>query len=107
MTDFLSERKQYVNLGKHVFESAQPNAASFPPLFVSLYTNSCICIHFGDDTTLTGLMLGGDESPYWWDIDHLALAIKTVEMFADFRKDATLPNPIILYDSSANTVESF
>lgn len=52
------------------------------PLFVSLHTNSCIRIHFGDDTTLTGLMSGGDESPYWWDIDHLARAINTVEMFA-------------------------
>ena len=85
----------------------------FPHLLFSLYTNRCTSSHqsvkllkFADDTTLIGLISGGDESAYRWQIDHLVTwcgqnnlelnALKTVEMVVDFRKNPAPPNPITL-----------
>ena len=61
---------------------------------------------FVDDTTLIGLISGGDESAYRQEIDHLATwcshnnlelnALKTVDMVVDFRKNAAPPAPITL-----------
>ncbi|KAF7640557.1 hypothetical protein LDENG_00036170, partial [Lucifuga dentata] len=49
ITDFLSDRRQHVRLGKH----------------------SVKLLKFADDTTLIGLICGEDESAYRWEIDHL------------------------------------
>ncbi|KAK9517319.1 hypothetical protein VZT92_025201 [Zoarces viviparus] len=78
------------------------------------------CLDFtfvDDDTTLIGLISGGDESAYRWETDHLVTwcglnnlelnALKTVEMVVDFRKNAAPPAPITLCDSPVNAVESF
>ena len=89
-----------------------------------MYTNSCTSSHqsvkllkFADDTTLIGLISGGDESAYRWEMDHLVTwcgenhlelnTLKTVEMVVDFRKNAAPPAPITLCDSSVTAVESF
>ncbi|KAK9525344.1 hypothetical protein VZT92_016061 [Zoarces viviparus] len=76
ITDFLSDRKQHVKLGKHVSASrtistGSPQGCVLSPLLFSLYTNSSTSSHqsvkllkFVDDTTLIGLISGGDESPY-------------------------------------------
>ena len=109
ITDFLSDRKQHVRLGKHLSESrtistGSPQGCVLSPLLFSLYSNSCTSSHqsvkllkFADDTTIIGLISGGDESAYRWEIDHMAAwctqnnlelnAVKTVEMIADFRKN--------------------
>src|SRR4029434_2192970 len=109
ITDFLSDRKQHVRLGKHVSDSTTISTGStqgcvLSPLLFSLYTNSCTSSHqsvklfiFKDNTTLIGLISGGDESAYRWEIDHLVTwcgqknlelnALKTVEMVVDFRKN--------------------
>ena len=83
ITDFLSDRKQHVKLGKHVSNSltistGSPQGCVLSPLLFSLYTNSCTSSHqsvkllkFVDNTTLIGLISGGDESTYRWEIDHL------------------------------------
>ena len=52
-------------------------------------------LKFADNTTLIGLISGGDESAYRWEIDHLVTwcgqnnlelnILKTVEMVIDFR----------------------
>ncbi|KAF0032178.1 hypothetical protein F2P81_014468 [Scophthalmus maximus] len=76
ITDFLSDRKQRVKLEKHVSESqtistGSPKGCVLSPLLFSLYTNGCTSSHqsvkllkFADDTTLIGLISGGDESAY-------------------------------------------
>ncbi|KAF7642102.1 hypothetical protein LDENG_00264680 [Lucifuga dentata] len=86
-------------------------AVSFLPLLFSLYTNSCTSSHqsvkllkFADNTTLIGLISGGDESTYRWEIDHLVAwcrqnnlelnAVKTAEMIVDYRKNPASPTPI-------------
>ena len=129
ITDFLSDRKQHVKLGKHVSNSltistGSPQGCVLSPLLFSLYTNSCTSSHqsvkllkFAEDTTLIGLISGGDESAYRWEIDHLVTwcgqnnlelnALKTVEMVVDFRRNAAPPSPITLCDSPVITVESF
>ena len=117
ITDFLSDRKQHVRLGKHVSDprttsTGSPQGCVLSPLLFSLYTNSCTSSHqsvkllkFADDTTLIGLISGGDESAYRWEMDHLVTwcrdnhlelnTLKTVEMVVDFRKNADPPAPII------------
>ncbi len=87
-----------------------PAGCVLSPLLFSLYTNSCTSSHqsvkllkFADDTTLIGLISGGDESAYRWEIDHLVTwcsqnnlelnALKTVEMVVDFRKNPVPPAP--------------
>ena len=128
ITDFLSDRRQHVRLGKHVSDprtisTGSPQGCVLSPLLFSLYTNSCTSSHqsvkllkFADDTTLIGLISGGDESAYRWEIDHLVTwcgqnnlelnALKTVEMVVDFRKNPAPPNPITLSDAPVDSVES-
>ena len=94
------------------------------PLLFSLYTNSCTSSHksvrllkFTDDTSLTGLISGGDESAYRWEIVHLVTwcsqnnleqnTLKTVEMDVDFRKNPDPPASIILCDSPVDSVDFF
>ena len=50
ITDFLSDRKQHVKLGKHVSDSkpistGSPQGCVLSPLLFSLYTNSCTSSH--------------------------------------------------------------
>ncbi|KAM8822960.1 uncharacterized protein AB9W97_005117 [Spinachia spinachia] len=84
----------------------------------------CTCSHqyvkllkFADDTTLIGLISGGDESAYRLESDHLGTwygqnnldlhALKTVEMVVGLRKNAVPPSPITLCDSPVTAVDCF
>ena len=70
-------------------------------------------LKFADDTTLIGLISGGDESTYRWGIDHRVTwcsqnhlelnGLKTVQMLVDFRKNPASPAPITLCDSPVDT----
>ena len=104
--------------------TGSPQGCVLSPLLFSLYANSCTSSHpsvkllkFADDTTLIGLISGGDESDYRWEAANLVTwcsqnnlelnALKTVQMVVDFRKNTAPLTPITLCDSPVNTVESF
>ena len=128
ITDFLSDRKQRVKLGKHVsstqsISTGTPQGCVLSPLLFSLYTNGYTSSHqsvkllkFADDTTLIGLISGGDESAYRWETDQLVTwcsqnnlelnAQKTVEIVVDFRRNPAPPTPVILCGSPVDLVES-
>ncbi|KAK9526064.1 hypothetical protein VZT92_016718 [Zoarces viviparus] len=86
-------------------------------LFCTSSHQSVKLLKFVDDTTLIGLISGGDESAYLWETDHLVTwcrlnnlelnALKTVEMVVDFRKNVAPHAPINVCDSPVKVVESF
>ncbi|XP_078126065.1 uncharacterized protein LOC144530383 isoform X3 [Sander vitreus] len=113
ITDFLSDRKQHVKLGKdfsnsQTISTGSPQGCVLSPLLFSLYTNSGTSSHqsvkllkFADDTSLIRLISDGDESAYRSEADHLVKwckqnylelnAPKTVEMVVDFRRKSHHP----------------
>ncbi|KAK3517722.1 hypothetical protein QTP70_016495, partial [Hemibagrus guttatus] len=129
ITDFLTDRRQFVRLGTHVSDlqhisTGSPQGCVLSPLLSSLYTNGCTSGHqsvkllkFADDTTLIGLISDGNESAYRGEIDRLVSwcstnnlelnSLKTVEMTVDFRKDPAPRPPVILCDSPVSSAESF
>ncbi|KAK3550900.1 hypothetical protein QTP70_008063 [Hemibagrus guttatus] len=129
ITDFLTDRRQFVRLGTHVSDfqhisAGSPQGCALSPLLFSLYTSGCTSGHqsvkllkFADNTTLVGLISDGDESAYRGEMDHLVSwcsmnnlelnSLKTVEMIVDFRKDPAPLPPVILCDSPVTSVESF
>ncbi len=102
--NFLSDRSQKVKVVCHYSSCLRLSTDS--PLLYTLYTHDCTPTHssnttikFADDTTVVGLISGGDESSYrdeveqllvWCVENNLALNItKTKELIIDCRRKKT------------------
>ncbi|XP_033978014.1 vomeronasal type-2 receptor 1-like, partial [Trematomus bernacchii] len=94
------------------------------PLLYSLYTHDCspahpenIIVKFADDTTVVGLISGGDESAYrsevlklsaWCSVNNLALnPTKTKDIIVDFRRNTTDLAPLYIYGECVERVHTF
>lgn len=103
--------------------SSKPVAASSPKEKM-LYTHDCIPAHqnntivkFADDTTVVGLISGGDESAYrdeverlssWCKDNNLLLNTKkTKELIIDYRRHKTEIQPLIINDDCVERVTDF
>lgn len=94
------------------------------PLLYILYTSDCRHAHtsntivkFVDNTTVVGLISGGDESAYrnevlklsaWCSANNLALnTTKTKEIILDFRKHRADPPPLYIDGDCVDGVQTF
>ncbi|KAF7643445.1 hypothetical protein LDENG_00239250 [Lucifuga dentata] len=82
--DFLTNCPQIVRVGSHLsstitLSTSSPQGCVLSPLLYSLYTYDCSpafstnsIIKFADDTTVIGLISGGDESAYRQEVQTLS-----------------------------------
>ncbi|KAK0145089.1 hypothetical protein N1851_016021 [Merluccius polli] len=123
ITDFLSNRVQRVRVGAPSLNSPQPQHRLPTGLCTqssALHTHDCVGTHpdnitvkFADDTTLVGLISGGDEAAYregvqrlveWCDDNNLVLnTSKTKEMIVRRKTDL---QPICINGESVERVHS-
>jgi len=125
--DFLTNRQQRVRIGSNIsteltLSTGTPQGCCLSPKLFTLYTHDCgtdrnntAIIKYADDTTVVGLIKGGDETGYRELIDNilaygedndLILNIdKTKELIMDFRKKSIL-QPLIIKGTEVERVES-
>ncbi|KAK0145613.1 putative RNA-directed DNA polymerase from transposon BS [Merluccius polli] len=81
--NFLTERPQVVRVGNRVstaltISTGTPQGCCLSPRLFTLYTNDCLSSHktchiykFADDTSILGLIKGGDETNYRQQVDNI------------------------------------
>ncbi|CAM4735666.1 unnamed protein product [Leuciscus chuanchicus] len=126
--DYLSLRPQYVRLQNSVSSivlssTGVPQGTVLAPFLFTIYTvdfqyntDRCLLQKFSDDTTVVGLIRGGDEEEYrgtlnnfvQWSVDnHLHLnTTKTKDMVVDFRRGRRRiqPTPITIEGTEVELV---
>ncbi|KAK7884028.1 hypothetical protein WMY93_027151 [Mugilogobius chulae] len=127
--DFLIERPQVVRIGQRVSDqltlsTGSPQGCCLSPKLFTLYTHDCVSKHnntiiikYADDTTILGLIRGGDESGYrstvknivnYGDENNLILNIdKTKEVVIDFRRNLPAPKPLTIKGTEVEQVDSY
>ena len=126
--DFLVGRPQAVRIGSKtssttILNTGAPQGCVLSPLLFTLLTHDCAATHssnhiikFADDTTVVGLISGGNEAPYreevaqlsnWCTDNNLSLNVdKTKELVIDFRRTLHKHNPLCINNLPVQIVQS-
>ena len=125
----MTDRTQRVRVGPH-FSTAlststgSPQGCVLSPLLNTQYTHDCSPTHHSntvvksaDDTTVVGLISGGDESAYQAQVEHLMTwcrvnnlllkTSKTKELIVDFRNKKTDIQPLHISGECVERVTDF
>ncbi|KAK3534759.1 hypothetical protein QTP86_024092 [Hemibagrus guttatus] len=129
INSFLSNHSQRVRVGQHTstalsLSTGSPQGCVLRPLLYTLYNHDCTPAHhsntiveFADDTTVVGLIAGGDESAYrdeverlsgWCRENNLLLnTTKTKELIIDYRRKETDITPLYISGDCVERVADF